>query len=306
MKSSLLLSLLLLSCFTQAQSYLDHSTQWVETEEAEPLFEGMNKGRYFRLTQLTGDTVIDGTAYYQAVTHFDEYEVTVQGDTVDAFSYDNHWFLREQDGRFYKITPSNHDERLLFDFNLNVGDTAYINENYHGAWVVQDIAFMPVGGSMRKAFHLARENEPEGFFLIEGVGTSRGFFSGATPPCCNGEPLHESVLNCYANSNGVFVLQELPGYCEEEAVSAIQPAVKTGIRIFPNLIREEKSLAVEGLEPHFTYTYRLAGLGGKGISSGSIEGNRVGIGGLAAGVYYLSIIDGKGYMLHTEKVVKML
>lgn len=132
-----LLPFLLSSVLLFAQNYLDLHTQWVETEAAEPLFEGMNKGHYFRLTEVIGDTVIGGTAYYQVNTRFDEYEVTLEGDTVDAFSYDNRWFLREQEGRLYKITPSNHDERLLFDFNLSIGDTAYINENYNGAWVVQ-------------------------------------------------------------------------------------------------------------------------------------------------------------------------
>ena len=306
MKTALLLLFLLLSCFIQAQTYLDAHTQWVETEKAEPLFQGMNGGNYFRLSEIIGDTVINDQSYYQVNTRFDEYEVNMEGDTVDAFSYDNRWFLREQGGRFYKITPTNHDERLLFDFNLSIGDTAYINENYNGAWVVQDVAFMPIGGSMHKAFHLAKSNEPEGFFLIEGVGSSRGFFSGATPPCCNGEPLHESVLNCYSNSEGLFVVEELPGYCEAELVSAAGRQAQYGIRVFPNLIREEKVLTVDGLPAAGKPIYRLASLGGKGVRSGSIEGNRIDVSGLPAGVYYLSIMDSQGNFLHTEKVVKIL
>lgn len=306
MKTALLLPFLLLSSFIHAQTYLDAHTHWVETEAAEPFAPGMNKGHYFRLSEVIGDTVINGQAYYQINTRFDEYEVNMEGDTVDAFSYDNRWFLREQGGHFYKITPTNHDERLLFDFNLSIGDTAYINENYNGSWVVQDIAFMPIGGSMRKAFHLAKSNEPEGFFLIEGVGSSRGFFSGATPPCCNGEPLHESVLNCYSNSEGLFVVEELSGYCEVELVQAADRQAQYGIRVFPNLIREEKVLTVDGLPAAGAPIYRLASLGGKGVRSGAIEGNRIDVSGLPAGVYYLSIMDKQGNFLHTEKVVKIL
>ena len=159
---------------------------------------------------------------------------------------------------------------------------------------------------MHKAFHLAKSNEPEGFFLIEGVGSSRGFFSGATPPCCNGEPLHESVLNCYSNSEGLFVVEELPGYCEAELVSAAGRQAQYGIRVFPNLIREEKVLTVDGLPAAGKPIYRLASLGGKGVRSGSIEGNRIDVSGLPAGVYYLSIMDSQGNFLHTEKVVKIL
>lgn len=306
MKTTLLLPFLFLAAFIHAQTYLDTHTRWVETEKAEPFAPGMNRGHYFRLTQIIGDTVIGGMDYYQMNTRFDEYEVTLEGDTVDMFSFDNRWFLREQGGRFYKITPANHEERLLFDFNLGIGDTAYINENYTGAWVVQDIAFMPIGGAMRKAFHLAKSNEPEGFFLIEGVGSSRGFFSGATPPCCNGEPLHQSVLNCYSNSEGLFVVEALPGYCETELVQSADRQAPAGIRIFPNLIRHEEVLRVEGLPAAGKQAYRLASPGGKSVRSGAVEGSRIGIGGLAAGVYYLSILDESGNFLHTGKIVKIL
>jgi len=220
MKKIMIFTLLICMQEGIAQSFIDMESKWIETEETAAPLPFMNSGRFFRISEVVGDTMINGLFYHQLITHTDEYELSAQGDTVDVFSYFNPWFLRENANRFYKLRPGDAGEKLLFDFNLSLGDTAYVNESYAGIWVVAGLYETEVNGRMVPSCRLVNEGEPDTLLVYQGVGSSTGFYDGIKPRCCEGEPVASSSLDCFGNMDGIHAFNEWADYCEAEIVSA--------------------------------------------------------------------------------------
>ncbi len=131
---------------------------------------------YYRL-QLKGDTVINGKTYKRCYAY--------QTATLNIEIATLHGFLREEDKRVYFIPNLEEenltgiwillkfiyeeygdDERMIYDFNLNVGDTfepadLLIN--------ITDISLVEVDGIMRKRFHDGN-TATNAYSFIEGAG----------------------------------------------------------------------------------------------------------------------------------------
>ena len=130
---------------------------------------------YYRL-QLKGDTVINGKTYKRCYAY--------QTATLDIETATLHGFLREEDKRVYFIPNPEEEnltgiwillkliyegygdeERMIYDFNLNVGDT--FCPAGHPVNIV-DVFMVEVDGKLRKYF----KDEYDAYSFLEGTGAA--------------------------------------------------------------------------------------------------------------------------------------
>lgn len=130
---------------------------------------------YYRL-QLKGDTVINDKTYKRCYAY--------QTATLDIETATLHGFLREEDKRVYFIPNPEEEnltgiwillkliyegygdeERMIYDFNLNVGDT--FCPAGHPVNIV-DVSMVEVDGKLRKYF----KDEYDAYSFLEGTGAA--------------------------------------------------------------------------------------------------------------------------------------
>jgi len=138
---------------------------------------GSNK--YFKIFKT-------GTAYYNEPFYFEHVYVGA---------------LRDTDNKFFYVKKDEPNEKILFDFDVKVGDT-HNYENYSD--VARAIRFLPDG---RRIIDYDEDDYSLTYFrcrtpiIIEGIGTSGGLFE--SPPCGHYWD-HDHYLVCYVQ-NGMLV-----------------------------------------------------------------------------------------------------
>lgn len=158
---------------------------------------------------LQGDTTICGKAYKKMYMSKDKGEP----EYVSA--------MREEDGKVFKVSKGSEEERLLFDFNAEVGDVVYhraddIVEMY---LTVKDIDHVLVGDREQKRFVLTmteilnngtdRLEYPDDVIWVEGIG-SIGLFD--SPESVFGSGGGGWLLGCYEDDRMVFANEDFyPG-----------------------------------------------------------------------------------------------
>ncbi len=156
---------------------------------------------------MTGDTLINGENYHQLKTPF------IESYSTGNCGYNQIGYrgaIREDvvEKKVYYVPPASTSEELLYDFNLEVGDTVkgYINTSLmpDDVDVVLSIDSVLVGSTYRKRWNI---NNCYGISIIEGVGSTYGLFMpspGCTPDqasfsltCLqqNGQPLYPDTLS---------------------------------------------------------------------------------------------------------------
>ena len=163
-------------------------------DSIDALWEIIENTRYF----IHEDTLINNLNYYKlyksGVAYYDM-----------PFHYANVYVgaIREDDNNIYYIKKNRTTETWLYNFNLNVGDT--VKSAIAKGKTVISIDTLPSG---RKIFNYDLGHYTRGF-LIEGIGTNGGLFSGGTSyiPLHSGE--RACYLICYAE-NGALVYQSTP------------------------------------------------------------------------------------------------
>ncbi len=192
---------------------------------------------YPQVWSLTGDTIISaviykklhssGYAYYlsSCCWYYNNYEGAIRQDTTQR--------------KVYYVPKTASNEQLLYDFNLNIGDTlppAYNNSpntNY-----VSSIDSLLVGTSYRKQFHISLIGATSSWdsnyvFLIEGIGSTFGLTADLYPPFEGGCGLgcfieNDSIVytNPLANCDMTIGLSE---YSNQNILISIYPNPTKGI-----------------------------------------------------------------------------
>lgn len=127
--------------------------------------------------RITGDTVIGNQTYHQLRSRFMRKN---SGSECPAWIHGYIGSFRQNvnEQKVYFIAPDSTDEKLLYDFTLQVGDTlkGYLSEmttwqNTPQPFIISSIDTVMVGGSQRR-----RWNFSTGYNLsiIEGIGSSYG------------------------------------------------------------------------------------------------------------------------------------
>jgi len=142
--------------FCQSTSFPEENAIWSKYCE----FEGFIDSDTFQ--QLEGDSIYNGIEY-QKISF-----------SNDFFSSDNSGLTRVDNEAVYFIPKDSLNEVLLYDFNLQVGDTFHIDPyfqitNINFVTVIEIDSIMTNDGINRKVFHFS-----EGTNWIEGIGALYG------------------------------------------------------------------------------------------------------------------------------------
>jgi hypothetical protein len=138
-------------------------------------------------------------------------------------------------GKVYFVPKDSTMELLIYDFTVEVGDTAFVYENSfdneftgfsQASYVVWNIDSVLINSSYRKRFHFS---SCDGVW-IEGIGCSRGLFVESWPNVSN----YYNNLECMShNDTTLFPSYSLGGCSLVSGIS--QPAeITEEILIFPN------------------------------------------------------------------------
>lgn len=205
MKKLLLLSLVFFSTISFSQNFVQDNKQW------NVYFEAFGIGGIFNSTEIfytSGDTLFDDQNYKKIYVSF---------DSLTSSSYKG--ALLEENNQVYYI-DGNGNQGLLYDFNLETGDTTYVITDFSYddelMTIVELVDTVEIDGVLRKRLWLQNE---EGMSMddcwIEGIGSNNGplytfiHLHLICPwwqlSCCfeNGIPVFEDEnLECYMTNVG--------------------------------------------------------------------------------------------------------
>jgi hypothetical protein len=199
---------------------------------------------------INGDTVIGTNTYHKI------YQSGYIGATCPppGYNYYNDYkgALRQDSllKKVFFVPVTNSNESLLYDFNLNVGDTLASSYNGGNSNKVIGIDSVLVGSNYHKRFLLTPLNpisSPDtNYAIIECVGSTYGLYNMIVPPFESG-----SQLNCFAH-NGQFY--PTTSNCPFTVGVTEKDNDKFEIKIFPNPFSSLTVLQTDNLFKNATLT----------------------------------------------------
>lgn len=268
---------------------------------------------FFHKLSISGDTVINAKQYKKIVLATVCNTVSTvpigngpQSTTTTSYSARPVAVIREENKRVYVMYFQNtrqaiqamdwvwvkepvNTEHILYDFNLNIGDTLmynYIDASYHISYVLTGIDSIALGNSYRKNYHykVLHNTIPhtDTVSVIEGVG-SRSFLFTDIFPLENkaGDGLRQTI-RCFEGEELYHLIGNQPCF----------PLLDDDIdvMVYPNPSTSEVNFKITA--DSFTGVYSLYATNGQLIQSGIITNPKfsVNIAGATAGLYVVKII----------------
>jgi hypothetical protein len=150
--------------------------------------------------EQTNDTIIN-SKFYHKITSSSSWSCSPPTCTQPCMpvDYSEHYIREDSTKRIWELNTFYMTDTLLYDFNLNVGDTINTMLSNIIGWdyVVQSIDSVWIGNSWRSRYNYSSSGGPESCtqFLIEGIGGGGGLFS----PLC--------ALFCFESGNALLCFQ---------------------------------------------------------------------------------------------------
>lgn len=126
---------------------------------------------------IDGDTIINDIEYNKIYHSGYTYEEWYGNGWYTYYDHTFHGYLREEDGKWY--TYRQNQDRLLFDFTLDIGDTIISANIFHPdlSIVIENVDSILVEGEYKRRLHLFYQG---GYsvadFIIEDIGSTTGLF----------------------------------------------------------------------------------------------------------------------------------
>lgn len=145
------------------QNLIEENKLWSNTTIGSEV--GSEYSSYY--IKLYGDTTIDGT----------EYKFVLSSEDIDHEIWYKFGVIREDtiNKKVFQYNLYEHEDELLYDFNLNSGDSIFYDYRYIK---VDTVIFAPFGNSSNilKQIHLNANGENT--IWIEGIGSMNGILNG--------------------------------------------------------------------------------------------------------------------------------
>ncbi|MDR0364408.1 MAG: T9SS type A sorting domain-containing protein [Bacteroidales bacterium] len=285
-KYILIFALLIICCLLQAQEYQpfprEKNTFWRHAWES---FYSMDR-EYYQYT-ITGDTIINGITYHK-LWYTSESYIVENGYTTYESKYGGVFREDTANKKIYGMR-ANTSEYMLYDFNLNVGDTIYTSSDDEQVFFVSAIDSLLLGdGKYHKKFIIDVENCPYPpddehiSFMIEGIGGAEGLFPISYD--CRRHDIR--YLQCVATENYSIY----GGHCPSIDVSISEFEKNNNVNIYPN--PAQTSLTIDFTE---TYTqisridiFNMQGQCVKSIPAVQFK-QHIDVGELANGIYLVRL-----------------
>lgn len=301
MKLFLLLIFIFFTSIINAQQYYTFPTSNAIWREYRYELGGSSRSYYYDFQNfINGDTLIEGkiyhkiyqTGYTRSYILYQSFYSEYEDIYVGAIREDS---LR----KVYYYVDSLYNEQLLYDFNLNIGDTLPIMVgtreriiNNNTTYTVTGIDSILVQGNFHKRFQINYPNQT--FYIIEGVGSTYGLlaklysWTGYTPilKCfkLNDENAYPDGQDCNLIHIGIDEFSE-------QNKTHLFPNPGNGIFYFNNL-------------PNESLLMKIFNLMGNKIFETIVQKDHssIDLSNLPKGIYFIQIID-KNESINIDKIV---
>lgn len=262
--------LMLLSISLSAQDFVSENKQW------NVLLEGF--GFTTEIFWIEGDSMVNSTSYKQIWVSYDSLSTSLfQG------------LVREADNKVYYVPP-NMNEGVLYDFNLEIGDTTSVNNIFCGNQgvpiTVIDIDFVEHFGITRKRWHIGDEGYVQEYWL-EGIGSLNGPLYTKYWYCivC---PIWE--LLCFHSNDTLEYIMPGSMSCYYNPVGVNEGIEEVDIFIRPNPVKKGNPIIIETTSfPNSISIYNITGAIVKSIIPNNETSHTIETNNLKSGVYFLSV-----------------
>ncbi len=244
--------------------------------------------------ELDGDTVIGSMQYHKIVIPFVQVNNTLCGPRNDI-GYRG--FIRQSiiDKKVFCILPNDSVEQLIFDFNLQVGDSIPALEEDQGGQcyekiIVTQIDSVLIGASYRKRWN------GSGLIIIEGIGSNWEFLH----PLCEIIDGATGVLTCF-KQNGTSLYPNTSYNCNLITSLYSISSNHSSANLFPNPFHTSITVETQ-VEKSTMKIYNSLGVlvREEGISYYSTVFNR---NSLSDGIYFYRLSNEKGEIASGKFVI---
>lgn len=272
---------LLLSSFGKAQDFASVGATWTYNDHE--LIGNLN---YPRTIFSIADTVVNGIPCHIVI-----------GDCQCGTSATN--YLYEINRRVYVYNNATSDFRLIYNFNLNEGDSwTVLAQNTVGDSItlrVDSVTFDTINGNIRKVQHIS----PSGVFgnvyvfpgpIIEGIGSKSCLYpqAGFCDPPTDG-------LRCYQDSLIGFYSTHLAPTCDviyaDSGIGIRELENKIHVTLSPNPMHEACMLQIDD-NGSALGVFRMTDLSGRVVREERMNGNKLVVhrNELEEGLYFYQIL----------------
>ena len=301
-RSSIILFCCLCTLLLKGQGYIDETSEWKGYHyQWGAGFPDKHETSEFKYSK---DTIIDGKNYKELLYRRFDYHtelIGVQIDTVWFWEFIGKIYLREIDKKWYE--KRDNEDRLILDFNYNIGDTIYYDWYYDEHYVVQEIEEFEIAGQIRKKFIIPLQNTRE-FYVYEGIGSSRGFLYPFIDASFEGY----RILECYNYRGETFIVDSRAENCELQILNDVKGTLKElNVKIYPNPLKDV--LNIELGEEWVEHRIEIFDLNRKKLledklyDSENIGSFQINISRLPRGIFVLKI--GNRFRGLTQRIVKL-
>ena len=250
---------------------------------------------------VSGDTVVDGVLYKKVLRKLSSETHYWHG----SLEYDLYGIIKEEEsGKVFYKPKEQEIEYLLYDFGMNVNDTAVMfwcqNPNCEVHVRIDSIATQHIAGAERRVFYVSSKDMfgDEWHWLntwVEGIGAMEGLLYSCHIVNAGGITLHE--LLCYHEDGELVWQNSTYNTCLIDPLGIQDNIEASGLRVYPNPARDR--VVVEGMEAVEVMVYNISGQMVKCVRGT----NEINVEGLAEGVYLVRIMDADG-KVYTNKITK--
>ena len=245
---------------------------------------------------MSGDTAINSLVYHKIIAPY--IQGTITGGCLSSISAGYKGAIRQDIAgrKVYIIPPGTSAEQLLYDFNMEVGDSVkgYL-ESFNGKDVVESIDSVFTGSRYLRRWYI---NHCYHIYFIEGIGSTYGLVE-VSPGCIT--DLWDIDITCF-QQNGQTQYPDTAMDCKLTTSINSKEKNPNPVKVFPN--PSNGNFTVQFEEPMSIREIRLTGLPGNEILHQQINReSKTNIGNLPAGIYFLTI-TGKDDRTTTMKIIR--
>ena len=180
---------------------------------------------------INGDSVVDLTVYNK---------IWASSDSLTTWQYKG---LLREDSNIVYYTPPGESEGVLYNFNLNIGDTAYVINVFCSNIPIYiiDIDTVEYLGISRKRWHLGENGNVEEFW-VEGIGSLYGplFTKYAYCIICPGWE-----LLCFHEDDTLRYMMPYTDDCYLNTVGISENSGENDFLISPNPVKKGNDIFLE-------------------------------------------------------------
>ena len=287
-----ILLLLMSSMWLQAQEIVDNQKIWsILTGHCLPDYTTYTTSFF----KFDGDTIIDGELYQMVLISEDEFQ-------EEWFFYGS--FIREENKKVY-LREYFGEEGLIYDFNLQLGDTVVVNNPRavsEVALVLTEIDSVETTDGYRDRWKLTNDEFMIPEYWIEGIGSMGGVLNSSTEVF--GGLCGTYILLCEEESDNTIYLNPEYEYCyylllDDGADMEVQE------NTFNVIYRPSNQMVELVFNENEKRSIHITDMQGRMISQvQSTENNvQLSLNGNSKGLYIISVLQNDGHIISKKLMV---